>query len=277
MPDALLSRDLPASPRRTRAADGGIPCVELMGIGFAAMRESEVADHIVGKAAAGEGGWLITPNLDILRQCFRDERVADLVKAADLRVADGMPLVWSSRLQGTPLPERVAGSSVVSLIAERAASPRLRVFLLGGNPGAADGAARTLLSRYPGIRIAGTYCPPLGFERNQEELGRMERAVRLATPHIILVGLGFPKQELLIQRLRPASPAAWWLGIGITFSFLSGEVRRAPPWMQRSGLEWVHRIAQEPRRLASRYLIHGIPFAARLLTVAAMQRIRTPL
>jgi len=277
MPDALLSRALPASLRRTRVADGGIPSVELMGIEFAAMRESEVADHIVGKAAAGEGGWLITPNLDILRQCFRSERVADLVKAADLRVADGMPLVWSSRLQGTPLPERVAGSSVVSLIAERAAGPGLRVFLLGGNPGAADGAARTLLSRYAGLRIAGTYCPPLGFERDAEELERMERAVRLANPHIVLVGLGFPKQELLIQRLRPACPTAWWLGIGITFSFLSGEVRRAPLWMQRSGLEWVHRIAQEPRRLASRYLIHGVPFAARLLTMAAKQRLRTPL
>jgi N-acetylglucosaminyldiphosphoundecaprenol N-acetyl-beta-D-mannosaminyltransferase len=268
---------VPPSDNMNAGADAatssqGIPRVRLMGLDFAALTEVDVAAYVVRQSAAGQGGWLVTPNLDILRQCSESEQLADLVRSADMRVADGMPLVWGSRLQGTPLPGRVAGSNLVSMIAASGADLGLRLFLLGGNPGAADGAAATLLRRYPGIQVAGTYCPGFGFEHDELELARMERLVRLAKPDIVLVGLGFPKQERLIQRLRPGCPTAWWLGIGITFSFLSGEVSRAPPWMQRCGLEWMHRIAQEPRRLAARYLIHGVPFAARLFTSAVQRR-----
>jgi N-acetylglucosaminyldiphosphoundecaprenol N-acetyl-beta-D-mannosaminyltransferase len=149
----------------------------------------------------------------------------------------------------------------------------LRIFLLGGNPGAANGAAATLLRRYPGVHVAGTYCPPFGFERDEPEIERMERMVQLSGADIVLVGLGFPKQEQLIHRLRPGRPTAWWLGI--TFSFLSGEVARAPGWMQRCGLEWLHRLAQEPGRLGRRYLWHGLPFAARMFIAVLLRRYRT--
>jgi N-acetylglucosaminyldiphosphoundecaprenol N-acetyl-beta-D-mannosaminyltransferase len=219
---------------------------------------------------------MVTPNLDILRQCAGDPELASLVRAADVLVADGMPLVWGSRLQRTPLPERVAGSNLVNLIAGRCAERRMSVLLLGGNPGAAEGAAGALTRRYPGIRVAGTYCPPFGFEKDEQELRWMESMVRSSEAHIVLVGLGFPKQERLIKRLRAARPGAWWLGIGITFSFLSGEVARAPRWMQQAGVEWVHRMAQEPRRLATRYLVHGFPFAVHLLICVLRQRFRGP-
>jgi N-acetylglucosaminyldiphosphoundecaprenol N-acetyl-beta-D-mannosaminyltransferase len=244
--------------------NSALPQVEVHGIPFAAIGEREAARHVVESAARGVGGWVVTPNLDIVRQCARDPATARMVRSADLIVADGMPLVWASRIQRTPLPERVAGSNLVSLISAQAAGRGLKVFLLGGLPGTAERAAEVLQARDPGLRVAGTWCPPFGFEKDEAQVQAMFDAVRDSQADIVFVGLGFPKQEKLIARLRAAQPAAWWLGIGITFSFLAGEVPRAPRWMQRWGLEWVHRVLQEPRRLARRYLVDDIPFAVRL-------------
>jgi N-acetylglucosaminyldiphosphoundecaprenol N-acetyl-beta-D-mannosaminyltransferase len=251
---------------------GSFPQVDIHGITFAAVGEREAVRHVADSASRGVGGWVVTPNLDIVRQCARDPAIARMVRSADLIVADGMPLVWASRLQRTPLPERVAGSNLVGLLSEEAARRGLSVFLLGGMPGTAEAAARVLQARHPGLRVAGTWCPPFGFEKDEAQMQAMHEAIRDSRPDIVFVGLGFPKQERLIERLRPAQPAAWWLGIGISFSFLAGEVSRAPGWMQRTGLEWVHRVAQEPRRLARRYLVDGLPFAVRLF--ARSMRVR---
>lgn len=252
------------------------PTIELEGLQFAAVGESQAAAHVVGQAAAGVGGWVVTPNLDIVRQCARDGRIADMVRSADLVVADGMPLIWASRLQKTPLPSRVAGSNLLPLVSEQAARRGLSVFLLGGNPGTAQRAGAVLAERYPGLRIAGTCCPPFGFERDPAELARISEVLREAKPDIVFVGLGFPKQEKLIEVLRPHQPSAWWLGIGVSFSFIAGEIGRAPLWMQRCGLEWVHRLLQEPRRLARRYLVDDIPFVFRLAVSALRARYTAP-
>lgn len=242
-----------------------LPTVYLRDIPFAAVGETEAANYVVNEAAAGLGGWVVTPNLDIMRQCARDPRVADMVRAADLIVADGMPLIWVSRLQRTPLPARVAGSNLLPLVCERAARRGLSVFFLGGNPGTAQAAADALVLKFPGLQVAGTCCPPFGFERDEVELARIQGLLREARPDIVFVGLGFPKQEKLIDFLRAEHPSAWWLGVGVSFSFAAGEISRAPRWAQRAGLEWVHRLLQEPRRLAKRYLVHDIPFGIRLV------------
>jgi N-acetylglucosaminyldiphosphoundecaprenol N-acetyl-beta-D-mannosaminyltransferase len=252
--------------------ENGFPKIELMGLRFSAVTEMETASYVVEQAAAGLGGWVVTPNLDILRQCVQRPDLAAMVKGADLLVADGMPLVWASRIQGTPLPERVAGSNLVSLISSKAAEGGLAVFLLGGVEGAAQGAADSLCRKYPGLRVVGTYSPPFGFEDDDSELQRITQQICRSGPEVVFVGLGFPKQEKLIERLRSVHASAWWLGVGISFSFLSGGVARAPGWMQRCGLEWVHRVLQEPRRLGRRYLIHGIPFAFQLFAGVARRR-----
>ncbi len=238
-----------------------------------AVDESQCIIRIMDSLAAGQGGWLITANLDHLRRLVRDPQLACLYRQADLIVADGMPLVWASRLQGTPLPQRVAGSTLVSKLAAIAMFRGFSIYLLGGAPGTADDAAVALRTRYPGLRIAGTDCPPMGFDRNEGQVRQVLRRLREADPDIIYVGLGSPKQERLIARVRDQLPTAWWMGVGISFSFLAGRIRRAPPWMQNHGLEWLHRLAQEPARLSRRYLMDDLPFAVGLLIEAATRRV----
>lgn len=234
----------------------------------------EALDVIAQAIGRGRGGWVITPNLDILRQAERDAWLRDTVNRADLVLADGMPLIWASRLQGTPLPERVAGSTLVVELAKRCAAEGWRLFLLGGAPGAAEAAAAVMVQRDPGLTIAGIHCPPMGFENSPEQMQTIRDRLADARPDVVYVGLGCPKQERLIEAVRDVCPDAWWLGIGISLSFIAGDVARAPRWMQRIGLEWTHRLLQEPGRLARRYLVDGIPFATKLLLGALCARQR---
>jgi N-acetylglucosaminyldiphosphoundecaprenol N-acetyl-beta-D-mannosaminyltransferase len=220
----------------------------------------------------GRGGWICPTNLDVLRQVVISPELRALVEDADLVVADGMPLLWASRVQGAALPERVAGSSLIHTLSHAAARNGASVFLLGGDPGVAERAAARLRDDIDGLTVCGTHCPPVGFEREPALMAGIEAALRAAQPDVVYVALGFPKQERLIRRLRAEHPSVWFVSVGASFSFVAGEIARAPVWMQRAGLEWVHRLAQEPRRLARRYLVDGIPFLVRVLASAARQR-----
>lgn len=239
--------------------------ITLLGVPIDRVTSAQAIDHIAHALREGRGGWVVTPNLDILRRLVVDAGFAALCAPADLRLADGMPLVWASRLRRTPLPERVTGSDLIWSLTDRAARDGRSIYFLGGNPGAAEHAAALLQAKSPGLRVAGTECPPIGFDADPDALASLEARLVAARPDILYVALGSPKQERLIVRLRAALPSTWFLGIGISFSFVTGEVRRAPRWMQKSGLEWVHRLVQEPRRLGRRYLIDGLPFAVRLM------------
>jgi N-acetylglucosaminyldiphosphoundecaprenol N-acetyl-beta-D-mannosaminyltransferase len=223
---------------------------------------------------ARKGGWIVTPNLDILRQFTTSRESRELILSASHRVADGQPLVWASRLAGSPVPERVTGSDLVLSMPEAAARAGLSVFLLGGDPGAAADAAARLEQLCPGLQSVDFYCPARGFEDDPAELERIKGAVHRARPALVLIGLGFPKQERLIRLLRSEMPQTWFVGIGVSLSFLAGKQPRAPAALQRLGLEWMHRLWHEPRRLFRRYLVLGLPFAVRLFAWAMTQRLR---
>lgn len=253
-----------------------LPTVDLLGFPFFKATEAQLVDHVLTEAAAGRGGWIVTPNLDILRQGCQQPAIRELLLRTDVLVADGMPLIWASRLQRTPLPERVSGSHIIWSIPEAAAERGSSIFLLGGKEGAADECARVLRSRFPKIRITGTYCPPFGFEKNEAELAKARAAVEAAPADIVFVALSFPKGEHLIERIRGVAPKSWWIGVGISFSFVAGDVKKAPRWMQVIGLEWMHRLIQEPKRLARRYLVDGLPFAARILIGSAWRGVFRP-
>jgi N-acetylglucosaminyldiphosphoundecaprenol N-acetyl-beta-D-mannosaminyltransferase len=254
------------SPRPDRVA--------LMGLDFAAFSERETVDYVLDAVADGRGGWIATVNLDILRQWRQRPEVRNLLSQADIVVADGMPLIWAGGIQGSPLPERVAGSTLVKTLSQAASAAGASIFLLGGNPGTADAAVGALMDNCPRLRVAGTLCPPVGFENDPVWIDRIERSLCESEPDIVFVGLGCPKQERLIVALRKHLPHAWFIPCGISFSFLAGEVRRAPILVQRLGLEWLHRLVQEPKRLFRRYLMEGIPFVFALLLSALIARVR---
>ncbi|MBS0197389.1 MAG: WecB/TagA/CpsF family glycosyltransferase [Planctomycetes bacterium] len=250
--------------------------VELLGVPIHSLTLEGAAEHIVHAAKAGAGGWVVTPNLDILRRAFNDPGFRRMYDATTLRLADGMPLVWASRLKRTPLPERAAGSDLIFELADHAAKAGVSMYLIGGNPGTADKTSARLRELYPSLKIAGIECPEVGFERDEAHVQSMVARVGATEAGIVLVALGCPKQEALIERMRPQLPRTWFVGVGITFSFVAGEVHRAPVWMRRTGIEWMHRLVQEPRRLARRYLIDGLPFAVRLLATSALQGLARP-
>jgi N-acetylglucosaminyldiphosphoundecaprenol N-acetyl-beta-D-mannosaminyltransferase len=247
--------------------------VPLLGLDFAAISEQETIRYVLDELAAGSGGWICTANLDTLRQWRQSAEVREMISGAELVVADGMPVIWACALQGSPLPERVAGSTLVHSLTEAAAEAEASVFLLGGNPGTAEAAARRLLARSPKLRIAGTLCPPFGFERQAEWLDRIQHTLHEAAPDIVYVGLGVPKQERLIVELRKCCPKTWFVGCGVSFSFVAGEIKRAPRALQGLGLEWLHRLVQEPQRLYRRYLVQGIPFMLAVLWSAVVVRL----
>ena len=264
-PPALARGELPAPPR-----SGALPEVELQGVGLHAISQVECVEYVLDELDAGRGGWVVTPNLDHMRRLAREREFRELYDEATVRVVDGTVLVWALALQRTPVPERVAGSDLISSLAAGAAERGRSVFLLGGNPGTAERAAGVLQARHAKLTVAGVECPPEGFHTDALAMARLSRKLHEVKPDIVFVALGSPKQELVIRHLRHDRPEAWWLGVGISFSFLAGEVRRAPRWMQRAGLEWLHRVAQEPRRLFRRYFVEGLPFAARLLATCAV-------
>jgi N-acetylglucosaminyldiphosphoundecaprenol N-acetyl-beta-D-mannosaminyltransferase len=177
-----------------------------------------------------------------------------------------MPIVWSSRWFGRALPERVAGSDIVPALFERATPARpLDVYLLGGPPGVGERAASAVSKRYPNVRVVGTDAPPLGFERDEGANRAVVERINRARPDLLLVGLGCPKQELWIERWGPELDARVALCVGGTIGFLAGEAPRAPAWMRRFGVEWFHRMANEPRRLGPRYASDALNFPRLLL------------
>ncbi|MFG1947864.1 WecB/TagA/CpsF family glycosyltransferase [Nonomuraea sp. NPDC048826] len=244
------------------------------GIGVDPVEEDEVVAWVAGELAAGRGGRIVTPNVDICRAVRRDPRLAGLVAGAEVVVADGMPLVWAARLRGTPLPGRVTGADLIWSLSAMAARHGLPVYLLGGPPGVAEAAARELTRRCPGLEVCGVDAPPYGFDRTAAGRARVRRKVVAARPALVFAGLGFPRQDLLIAELRRELPATWFLGCGAAIGFAAGAVPRAPLWMRRGGLEWLHRLVTEPRRLAGRYLVHDLPFALRLLAGSVVDRRR---
>lgn len=197
-------------------------------------------------------GYIVTANLDFCAQAAQDVELQRILVEAELVVCDGTPLLWASRLTGQPLRERVAGSDMVPLIAARAAASGWKIFLLGGEPDSLQRAAENLKMRHPSIEICDTYSPPFARFHDMDH-AEITRRVRETKPDILLVAFGCPKQEKWIYAHYRELGVPCSIGVGATIDFLAGKVRRAPSWVGKIGIEWLFRLAQEPRRLVSRY------------------------
>jgi N-acetylglucosaminyldiphosphoundecaprenol N-acetyl-beta-D-mannosaminyltransferase len=183
------------------------------------------------------------------------EQLADLREInerAAFIVADGKPLVWASRLLGTPLPERVAGSDLIFHLCEEAAREGFGVYLLGGGKGVAEEAASRLVERYPGLRIVGTVCPPFRTW-TAEEHAAIIGEVRAVKPDLLIAAFTQPAGERWLAANLDELGVPVVVNFGAAMDFAAGRIRRAPRWMQDAGLEWAFRLGVEPRRLAKRY------------------------
>lgn len=269
-----MADSTPAFTTAARPAAAGADRVPVGGVRLDPLTEAQVVAHVMDALERGAGGHVVTPNVDICRAATRDPSLRALIDAAELVVADGMPLVWASRLLGRPLPQRVTGADLIWSLTGEAAARGLPVFLVGGPPGVAEAARDALCARHPGLVVAGVHAPPYGFETDAAAMAELRARLVAARPSLVFVGLGFPRQDRLIAVLRRGLPGAWFVGCGAAIAFASGTVRRAPGWMGDHGLEWLFRLVAEPRRLARRYLIDDLPFAARLLAGCLIRRFR---
>src|SRR6476469_9482523 len=204
--------------------------ISLMGMAVDRVDEREAVETILDAREHDRGGVVLTPNLEHLSSFRSDPEVREAFGEAELVVADGMPLIWASRLHRTPLPERAAG---------------------------------VLQERAPGLDVAGVACPRVG-DGDESDLAAAAASLERTQPDLVYVGLPFGKQLHAVPRLRAAAPRSWFLGLGASLSFVAGDIRRAPTWMRRTGLEWTWRLSQEPGRLWRRYLVDGLPCAALL-------------
>lgn len=231
------------------AADAKPGRVTLLNGSFDTLTSDELIERVMGDVRDGQRGWVATVNVAILMMMRNDRRLQRFVERARWVVADGQPLVWHSRVAGTPLPERVVGVELVDPICSRAETEQVGVFLLGGTSEVVTTLATDLQQRYPQLSLHHAD----GYFTSEEA---PERARRIADSHaaILLVGMGVPRQERFIEDYWNELGATVAIGVGGSFDVLAGLRRRAPLWMQRSGLEWTFRLVQEPRRLGRRYV-----------------------
>ena len=198
--------------------------------------------------------YVVTPNVDHAVLLRDNETLQTAYAHADMVLADGHPIVWAAKLLGQPVPERVPGSDLVpQLFTEVTKDRPLNVFLLGAAPGVATRAAQKMKKAWPHVRTVGIYSPPMGFENDPAESNYILGRIALSRPDVLVVGLGAPKQECWVAEHRDQIQASVALCVGATIDFLAGEKSRAPAWMQRGGVEWLHRMCSDPKRLVKRY------------------------
>jgi N-acetylglucosaminyldiphosphoundecaprenol N-acetyl-beta-D-mannosaminyltransferase len=221
----------------------------------------ELTDHLVYRSlTSASTRHVVTANAQFYVMAERLRRFRRCLEKAEYVCADGFSIQLACKwLANTPI-ERCPGVDLVHDLCKEGASYGLRVYLLGGLPGAADDTARILSESYPGLNIVGTDCPPMHFEKDPERLGPVLMRIAHAQPQVVFVGLGAPKQEYFIDRhIRPLCISVA-VGVGGTFEMISGRVPRAPEWVRSIGMEWGYRLMREPKRLWRRYLIGNLEF-----------------
>lgn len=256
-----------SSPERLRSAGNGAmegrgtgtavgKAVRLFGTRIDPLRMTEAVSRLREWAVTPQEicRYVVTPNVDHVVLLNEHAGFRAAYADADLVVADGAPLIRVSRWLGAPLPERVAGVDLTErMLGISDVGRPLRVYLLGGMPGVGQRAAQTIARRWPTVQVVGIDSPPFGFERSDEQNAAVLRGISAVEPDLLVLALGSPKQELWVHAHRTAIRARVALCVGATIDFLAGEKQRAPLWMRRAGLEWVHRLASEPSRLGRRY------------------------
>jgi N-acetylglucosaminyldiphosphoundecaprenol N-acetyl-beta-D-mannosaminyltransferase len=237
--------------------------VNVLGIGVSVLDQDRAREFLFDALRQHRRGYVAVTGVHGVSEAQNDPTMRDILNRALLVTPDGMPMVWMGRLQGHPSIQRVYGPDLMLNLCEHSVAQAFTHFFYGGVPGVADELRDQLQARFPGLKIVGTYTPP--FRRlNDAELSDLQHRVRQARPDFFWVGLSTPKQErFMAQHLSILPEAKIFIGVGAAFDLLTGRVRQAPPSMQRAGMEWLFRLAQEPKRLGRRYLVNNPLFVMR--------------
>jgi N-acetylglucosaminyldiphosphoundecaprenol N-acetyl-beta-D-mannosaminyltransferase len=257
-----LSAEAPSaqSPVGTLPSPRDVPRRRIVDIPIAMIDYGQAMDVMDGMVARRERGYVCAVAVHAVMVSHRDAEMRAALTGSSLTVPDGMPLVWAANALGASLGNRVYGPELMDRYCRRCAERGHRVWLYGGrDQGSLMQLALNLRRRHPGIEIVGGYSPPFRPLTSGEE-DAIVKQINEARPDVVWVGIGVPKQEKWMARMRPRLEAPVLCGVGAAFDFHSGRISQAPPWMQRRGLEWIYRIAQEPRRLLPRYLVYNPAF-----------------
>lgn len=212
----------------------------------------QVIDELIHE---NKNAYVVTPNVDHIVQLETNEELQAVYKNASLILTDGKPLLWIAKWYGTPIKEKISGSDLFPLLCDMAAKKDYKMFFLGAGEGVAAKAAENLTKKYKGLKVVGTYSPPFGFEKDSVEMEKIKDMIKKSEPEILIVGLGCPKQEKFMYHHCKELGVPISFGLGASFDFEAGNIKRAPKWMANHGLEWLFRITQDPKRMAKRYLV----------------------
>lgn len=219
---------------------------------------AQALDAVEALVASKQGGFVFTPNVDHIVTVDEHPEFEAAYQKASLSLADGTPVVWASRLMDMTLPEKISGSDLVGPLLERAGQRKWRVAFLGAGPGVAEKAATIAREKW-GTDVVFTDAPMVNL-KDTAQIDRIAQQLAEAKADLVLMAFGAPKQELLIARIADRVKPAVLLGIGASLDFIAGTLERAPVLMQKTGTEWLYRLAQEPRRLWRRYLVKDPKF-----------------
>lgn len=242
--------------------------IEMMGCKVDNLSMEETLQTIEGFIFSGRPHQHVVVNVDKLVKASRDPELRQIINDCALINADGMPVVWASRLLGKGLKERVAGVDLFESLMQRSAEKGWRVYLLGAREEVVSGVSSIYQKKYPDLTIAGYRN---GYWKPEEEAGVVEQ-VKAAKADLLFVAISSPKKEQFLGKYQEEMQIPFAMGVGGTFDVAVGKVKRAPVWMQKNGLEWFYRFLQEPRRMFKRYFIDDLAFFWLLLREATARR-----
>lgn len=206
----------------------------------------------------GRKHYVVAINVDVVMKIEEDTYLKEITNNADMVLVDGKPLVWIAKWHKHPVKAKISGSDLVPTLCKTAAKKGYSIFIIGGKDGIAEQAKDRLEKQYPSINIVGTYAPPFGFEKDEQELDKINKMISASNPDLLIVCFGCPKQEKWIYKNYQKYDAHVSICAGATVDFLAGSVNRAPKWMSEHGFEWFYRFLQEPKRMFKRYFIDDV-------------------
>lgn len=232
--------------------------IDFLGIRVNNMTAGEILDHVDFCIKRKTPCQIVGLNVDQALRVIEDPYSHQIFNNAEIVFTDGKPILWMAKWLKRPIVEKISGPDLMLLLCERAAQKHYKIFLLGAGPGVAEEARKNLEKLYPGLECVGTYSPPVGFEKDPEEINKMIVMLRESKADQLFVGMGSPKQDVFIYENMAEYKIPVSYSIGAALDFIGGSVKRAPKWMSDHGFEWFHRFLQNPKKFYKRYFVDDL-------------------